>query len=373
MNNFCLCSNHFILPGTAHSRHWRFIWFLPLVLLCLFVLPKPVQAQTEDPTILTPCTVNLSLAILDIPKIDEATETFDIDAYLDIEWKDPTAYDELVKNGLNNGVTYQSSSTDEALATLKNIGWFYIVEFANQAKKREILYSTLKIEPDGNIQYCERLLITLRSEYKLYKYPFDSQSLRIRIESSGYDASKMIFKADRIVFYRPIGSIESCVVLEDWALSQEIMTEAGTTHSQLSDKDWPYIEIKIEADRKFGYHLWKIFLPLVLIIFISWSVFWIEKAEVSSRLSLALIGFLTAISFGFITSSGLPEIPYLTLMDYTIIGIYVFMTLTVIEVVSTYILANYGKEAAAATINLHSRWAFPLALVCYLFALVFMV
>lgn len=373
MNNLCFVNSQLSMLTTAVRRHWRFLLLLPLVLLCLSLLSKPISAHPEDSATQAPFTVNVSLAILDIPKIDEPAETFDIDAYLGLTWKDPSAYDELVKNGLLPGSTYESSSTEDARATLENIGWFYIVEFANQAKPREILYATLKIEPDGNIEYFERLQMTLRSEYKLYKYPFDSQKFRIRIESFDYDASKMIFKPDQIMFYRPIGSEESRLVLEDWTLPQEITSESGVTHSELYGNDWPYIEISIDAQRKFGYYLWKIFLPLILIISVSWSVFWIGKEDVSSRLSICLIGFLTAISFGFLISSSLPKISYLTLMDYWIIGIYVFMTLTVIEVLFTHILITYRKRAMSTKVNYHSRWAFPFGLLLYLLAIVFIV
>ena len=121
---------------------------------------------------------------------------------------------------------------------------------------------------------------------------------------------------------------------------------------------------------KFGNYIWKIFLPLILIICVSWSVFWIGREGVSSRLSVASIGFLTAIAFGFFVSNNLPKISYLTFMDMFIIGIYILMTLTVFEIMGTHLLEMKVKEALAVRLNYHSRWLFPLILILYLFVVI---
>jgi hypothetical protein len=348
----------------AKGRWYR--WFLiliPLILLFLALTPQPALAHPEDAV--EPYVIHVSLAVLDIPKIDEPSETYEIDAYLYLKWTDPTAYGEIQKE-VAPDATYMSASTDEVLETLENIGWFYIIEIANQVGPRSTIMARLTIDPEGNIEYTERLQVTLRSEYNLKLYPFDKQDFRIRIESFAYDATKMVFKDDMIIFYRSLESKESRLVLEDWKLPRDIFRECGVSHSELFGTDWPYIEIIIEAQRNFGYHIWKIFLPLILIISITWSVFWIGRESVGSRLSISLIGFLTAISFNFFISTSLPEISYLTLMDYCIIGIYVFMTLTVVVVLATHIFSNYGKEVIASRININARWVFPVGLALYL-------
>ncbi|MFC1946728.1 hypothetical protein ACFLXY_02275 [Chloroflexota bacterium] len=327
----------------------------------------PADAEESGPFI-----VFVDLAVLDIPEVDELAETFEIDAYLRLKWNDPSAYDEIGKEMLP-GSTYHSASTGEAMETLENIGWFYIVEIANQVGERNTLLASLSITPEGEIEYMERLQVALRSEYILNRYPFDSQNLRIRIESFAYDASKLIFKNDSIIFYRTLDSKDSRLVLEEWVLPEDIWSAANVSHSTLMDNDWPYIEANIEIERKFGYHVWKIFLPLFLIISISWSVFWVGKENVGSRLSLSLISLLTVISFNFFVSTNLPKISYLTFMDYYVIGIYIFMTLAVIEVLTTYLISNYGKEVIASRINLHSRWVFPMCFIIYLLVMVLVV
>jgi len=351
----------------------RFLVLLSIIsLFCLSTFPQKAQAHPVDAEESGPFIVSVDLAILDIPEIDELAETFEIDAYLRLKWNDASAYNQIGKE-VNYGSTYNSDSTSEAMEILENIGWFYIVEIANQVGQRNTLLASLSITPEGEIEYMERLQVTLRSEYKLSSYPFDSQTLRIRIESFAYDASKLIFEDDAIIFYRTLDSKESHLILEEWELPGNIWSEADVSHSQLMETDWPYIEAHIEIQRKFGYHVWKIFLPMLLIISISWSVFWIDKENVGSRLSLSLISLLTIISFNLFVSTNLPKISYLTFMDYFVIGIYVFMTLAVTEVLTTYLLSNSGKQAIASRINFHSRWMFPVCYVIYLLVMVLVI
>lgn len=361
------------LNNTVTSSKISFMRLFLLVsivgLLCLSMFSEGARAHPTDAEESGPFVVSVDLAILDIPEVDELAETFEIDAYLRLKWNDPSAYNEIGKE-IPLDSTYHSDSTSEAMETLENIGWFYIVEIANQVGERNTLLASLSITPEGEIEYMERLQVSLRSEYELNRYPFDSQILRIRIESFAYDASKLIFEDDDIIFYRNLDSKESRLVLEEWELPGNIWSEADVSHSQLMDTDWPYIEAHIEIGRKFGYHVWKIFLPMLLIISISWSVFWIGKENVGSRLSLSLISLLTVISFNFFVSTNLPKISYLTFMDYFVIGIYVFMTLAVIEVLTTYLLSSHGREVIASRINVHSRWIFPVCFLIYILSMV---
>ena len=156
------------------------------------------------------------------------------------------------------------------------------------------------------------------------------------------------------------------IELEEWYLDSSIDIEVGEYVASVSERSFSYMSIDIPADRKSGFHIWKIFLPLILIIGISWSVFWIWSENVGSRLSVSVIGFLTAISFNFFVSSNLPKISYLTFMDYCIIGIFIFMTITVAQVLITHFLVRRGGEVLAVRLNSYSRWLFPIAFLLYL-------
>ena len=356
------------------ARTWclRLLLMLFLITLCFSFYPYNVQAQEEQSEQNRPFTITVSLGIIDIPKIDEPMETFDIDSYLFLEWNDPTVYEYISgRQTLPPEPVYKFYSTSEVQAVLKEIGWPEIVQFTNLVGRREILSSYIWIESDGDVTYYERFQGTFHSKYELRQYPFDSQKLNILIETAYFDKTLVEFEASKenIIFYekptKPLPENED-FELEEWYLDQDIECTVGEYVSKMTGRGFSYVSIDISAQRKVGFHIWNIFLPLILIIGISWSVFWIWTENVASRLSVSMIGFLTAISFGFFISSNQTMISYLTLMDIFIIGIYIFMTLTVIEVLTTHFLAGRGKELIAAKINFYSRWLFPTSFLFYL-------
>ena len=358
--------------GVSRKRCAQLFLLLFLVIVSVPLVPHKVEAQEETSEEQLPVLITVSLGVIDIPKIDEPGETFNIDSYFFLEWNDSAAYEYITGHGiLPQAETYKFYSNTEVQSILRDIGWPEIIQFTNQVGQRDILSSYLWISANGDVTYYERFQGTFHSKYQLRKYPFDSQKLNILIESAYYDRTMLEFAApkDKVIFYesptKPLPGDEP-LDLEEWHLDRNIESNVGEYTSRLTGRSFSYVSIDITAHRKVGFHIWKIFLPLVLIIGISWSVFWIWTENVASRLSISMIGFLTAISFGFFISNSLPKISYLTFMDYGIIGIYVFMTLTVLEVLTTNFLTSRGKELVASRLNLYSRWLFPASFLMYL-------
>ncbi len=359
----------------AKISGFPFLVILFLVVVLFSYSPCQASAEEKEAGIDGPFTITVKMGIIDIPVIDEPMETFDIDSYLFLEWNDHSAYEKYSVNQEFPEDRYTFYSTSNVQAALREIGWPEVIQFTNQVGTREILSSYLYIESNGKITYYERFQGTFHSKYELKKYPFDTQKLNILIESAYYDATIMQFDkpfpegSSKISLYEsPIEQLSEGEVfeLEEWYLDDNIDIEVGEYVASVSERSFSYMSINIPADRKAGFHIWKIFLPLVLIIGISWSVFWIWSENVGSRLSVSVIGFLTAISFNFFVSSNLPKISYLTFMDYCIIGIYIFMTITVTQVLITHFLVRRGSEVVAVRLNSYSRWLFPAAFLLYL-------
>ncbi len=354
----------------AKIRRWRFLPLLFLVLaVCWPLFPQPVQAQPE---VNQPVVVSVWIGIIDIPDVDEPLETYDLDMYITLQWNDPRAYEYVKEHKvLSPDGQYRSDSTAAARSGLDEIGWANLFQFTNQVGPRDLLNASLWIDTEGNITYDERFQARFRSSYQLRSFPFDTQKFHLEIETFNLDKSIAVFEAseDTVIFYESPteqNDDREAIYLEEWTVEDEIECSVGEYTSKMSGRSYSYISIDIIAHRKSGFHIWKVFLPLILIIGLAWSTFWIGKEAVSNRLSISSIGFLTIVSFGFYLTSNLPKISYLTFMDTFIIGAYSLMGLTVVEVLATYFLMREGKEQIAETINLHSRWAFPSCLCLYL-------
>ena len=113
------------------------------------------------------------------------------------------------------------------------------------------------------------------------------------------------------------------------------------------------------ASRNVQYYLFKVILPLVLIVMMSWSVFWTDPANSSTQFSIAVTSMLTLIAYRYAVDAQLPRLPYMTRLDvFFLIGtLLVFFSL--IEVLVTTILENNQKKAQAKKIDRHCRVIVP--------------
>ena len=66
--------------------------------------------------------------------------------------------------------------------------------------------------------------------------------------------------------------------------------------------------------RKPGFYLWKVLLPLIVIVALSWSVFWVPDERFAQRSRITATGVLTVVAYQFGFGADRPRIGYLTLM-----------------------------------------------------------
>jgi hypothetical protein len=118
------------------------------------------------------------------------------------------------------------------------------------------------------------------------------------------------------------------------------------------------------AERRSGYFVWKVILPLCLIVTMSWAVFWIDPSHFGPQIGLSATSMLTLIAFQFAMSDMLPRLSYLTIMDRFIAGSTVLVFSALIMSVMTGYLVSSGHQERARSIDFVSRWVFPTLFGC---------
>ena len=111
------------------------------------------------------------------------------------------------------------------------------------------------------------------------------------------------------------------------------------------------------------YYAIKIVLPLLLIVAMSWMVFWIDPKESGSKISVAITAMLTLIAYRFAIGELVPKVSYLTRLDYFIVGSTLIVFLVLLLVILTSNLAKSGQTQLAKRIDRWSRIIFPLMLI----------
>jgi hypothetical protein len=116
-------------------------------------------------------------------------------------------------------------------------------------------------------------------------------------------------------------------------------------------------------------------LPLIVIVLLSFSVFWMDRSSLGDRISVSFIGILTAVAYQVVMNDILPRIAYMTWINGFLNFSFLLMVGTVIINLVVGGLEQQGRAEAAHRVDHLCRWIFPLAyfvLILILFGVAFL-
>jgi hypothetical protein len=234
--------------------------------------------------------------------------------------------------------------------------WHPNVQIRNQQRVQFTLPEEVKVFPDGRVLYRQRASGIFSQRLQLKKFPFDTQLIDLILVPAGFEPGQLNLNVDESSGVVPELS------LPDWSVMRwEIRSE--TVNSGLEAINWDQVVLTVEVRRHYGFYLVKILLPLVLIVFMSWTVFWLDPSQTAPQISVSITAMLTLIAFRFSMTSMLPSISILTKLDWFLLHATFLIFLGLIEVVYTSWLANNGELSRARQIDRISRLIFPLLFV----------
>ena len=86
----------------------------------------------------------------------------------------------------------------------------------------------------------------------------------------------------------------------------------------------------LEVSRKPFFMVRLVILPLMLIVALSWSVFWMDRSSLGDRMAVSFVGILTAVAYQIMVSDIMPQISYITLMNAILSFSFLIMCATVV-------------------------------------------
>jgi len=143
---------------------------------------------------------------------------------------------------------------------------------------------------------------------------------------------------------------------EEWYITQhsaKVISRAlpdGSTYSRYS--------FQILARRHLSFYIFRIFIPLLLIITVSWVAFFLK--DYSKRVDISGANLLVFIAFNFTIGSELPRLGYLTFLDTILLVAFAITALTVVFNVALKRLDTKGKTELTQRIDRYLLWGYPL-------------
>lgn len=183
-----------------------------------------------------------------------------------------------------------------------------------------------------------------RQDFKFERFPFDVQTIKFIIYSGKRSTSdpKLEVNSDGAVvtFVTPekgaFINLEKFKVKDNYLKEWKIINTSINSHAKVT-KDYfdkylgrtvndieNILEIEIEIERHYEQYIFKIIIPVFLILSLAWFVLWIPTKEFETRLTTSMVALLSLIAYNFVFADDVPKLSYLTALDEYILLSYIF-------------------------------------------------
>ena len=228
-----------------------------------------------------------------------------------------------------------------------------------------ILYAKF-LEDDDSPYYDAEIIQTIDSiatfkgQFNYKSFPFDKQTLIYKFESAeGGQYALPYWDYD--------AKLSNNIELYEWTV-KDYQIKSYVSNNQF-EQNVIGISYEIDIERNYIYFITKIYLPIIIILLMSFSVLWIKPSSLDSRLQVGVVCFLALITFTFIVDQELPKLSYLTIMDLVILISYVFAAMTTIE--SIYIAKYVDDYKTAEKIDSTAKKLLPTIYLLLILLIIF--
>ncbi len=254
-----------------------------------------------------------------VVNLDLKQNTYWMDLYLWFRWKgdiDPTE-------------TYEFMNTFEKWGE------------TNISEKEEVR------ELAGGWKYKEFHIETqLHNPFHFEPYPLDKQTLRLRIEDKSHN--------NKVIQYVPDAANSSYnhkIFIPGWKAESYTVALANhvypTNFGIVGQTPEAYSQINVDlliSRHPQHLHLFKLFLPVAIILVMVFVVFFIPISFFESRVEIAITGLLSLIALQMVLNETLPPVGYLTLTDKVYNFSYFMVMCSLIETVTIYFYFKRNEQ-----------------------------
>jgi len=285
-----------------------------------------------------PTTILCAIAVLDLDDISDASQNFTVNLVARFQWHDPREAHE---------------GKGKIVKELSEI-WHPHLFFVNMQRTWSTLGGGVEISPSGEVVLRQQFWGDFSQPLALHDFPFDQQVFEIKTVTAGPEE----FGEIALIQDPEVGSF----ITENYSVANWEVTKSEVGSEPLLLPGRQKVEaftFRFTAARHSNHYVIKIIAPLLMIVILSWVVFWLDPSEGGSQLGVAVTSFLTVIAYHVALSSKLPEISYLTRFDVFVFGSTLLVFFAMLEVVLTTGMARTGRIKGARWLDRVCRVLFP--------------
>jgi len=270
-----------------------------------FVSPNPDGATA----------VEISLFVLAINEIEPRTNTFRFEGFGAVTWCDPRLSFDPLAYGADRKIFHQIQA-QEYLSGRWAPGLFFPDRLGDPERTSE----QVVVYPDGTVGVHAKFNSRLLADFDFRKFPLDRQTLRITVQPYVLHSGSI-----RLIHSERLTGFNRGFQIPEWDF---LYYEAGLENEGEPDDSHFVMEIRIA--RRAGFYVWKVLLPMFIVVAVAWSTFWMTRDSLAQRQRQSATSILTLVAYQFVAAGDLPRVPYLTVMDALILWSFLVIGSTLV-------------------------------------------
>lgn len=249
--------------------------------------------------------------VFSITEISTTSETFNAYFYLRAMWVEP---------GLKSSGDFNP-----------DVAWTPRFQFMNAVDAPDIHDERFEVSPwrfgpddEPVLSWSCKCRGTFREQFELGLFPFDAQDLHLTIST----------QHEHVELHEDCYDDVKSKLREEYTMLPEFNVHSPPRLEARKEKalgKFATLDIVFNAQRRYTFHIWNVFLPVFLLTAMQFSVFAVEVADVADRLGVTLTLVLASVAYKYVVSEKLPNISYLTMCDFYVLGSFMFMAAVVCQ------------------------------------------
>jgi hypothetical protein len=288
--------------------------------------------------------VSVGIVLIDFARINLREESFEMAGYLDTSWTDPGL---VLKPSLAKG---------KARRYRPGQIWAPALEFVNAVEQvvgeRE---GDLYVSDEGRVTQRIRFSHKFQSPMNLKRFPFDSQTLSIVVTAFDPFAKDL----ELVIDEQRVGKLSEASVT-DWDINAVGARVAPIRGEDPVEKRFLF---EVKVSRRYTFYVWRVLLPMTMLVVASWLVFWFEPTNLQPQISTGLAILLSLVTFTYAIDFSLPKVAYLTFIDRYTLTSFAFVLVAIYAVSAIHVMLKVKGEDPAMRFQVRARGIFPVAFV----------
>ena len=178
---------------------------------------------------------------------------------------------------------------------------------------------------DLTLDYFSEGIFTFKTNFDLRNFPFDRQKIKFYLVNRVWPMSEQLtlvsdFTKKELINFSKQNNISGWDIVGN-NLSYEPYKGPNDTYY------YDGLKVELEIERKHSYYLYKVIIPILLILMVCWSSLWVTPKEIESRLTITIVCLLSLIAYNFVIDKEIPKLEYLTVLDWIILISYIYATI----------------------------------------------